>query len=97
MWSTNGNPNLSTDFDEILHAHSYLSKEGFDAGLTPPSHPWAGGGLETLKPVGQTCSAGCKLTWAAPGTSASYLYGEKIPTLSYLGQLFYFEKNWKKF
>jgi len=50
MWRANGNPNPYNDLDEILHAHSYLSKEGFDAGLTPPpSHPWAWGGLKPLK------------------------------------------------
>jgi len=42
----NGNPNSCADLDEILHAHSYLSKEGFDAGLTP-SHPWAWGALNS--------------------------------------------------
>jgi len=35
MWSANGNPKPCTNLGEILHAHSYLSKEGFDAGLTP--------------------------------------------------------------
>jgi len=35
MWRANGNPNPCTNLDEILQAHSYLSKEGFDAGLTP--------------------------------------------------------------
>jgi len=39
MWRANGNPNPFTDLDEILHAHSHLSKEGFGLGLTPaPSH-----------------------------------------------------------
>jgi len=65
MRRANRNPNPCTDLDEILHAHSYLPKEGFDAGLTPP------GGSETLTPEGQRCSAGCKLTQAAPGTSAT--------------------------
>jgi len=35
MWRANGNPNPCIDLDEISHAHSYLSKEGFDTGLTP--------------------------------------------------------------
>jgi len=35
MWRANGNPSSCTDLDEILHAHSFMSKEGFDAGLTP--------------------------------------------------------------
>jgi len=36
-----------------LHAHSYLAKEGFDAGLTPPPLPPLGlGGPETLKAEG---------------------------------------------
>jgi len=70
MWRANGNPTPCTDLDEILHTHSYLSKEGFNAGLTPPpSHPWAWG-PETLKPEGQRCSASCILTRAVPGTSA---------------------------
>jgi len=61
MWRANGNLNPCTDLDEILPAYSYLSKEGFDAGLTPlPPLGW--GGLETLKPVGQRCSAGCFAT-----------------------------------
>jgi len=39
MWWANGNPNPSTNPDEILHTHPYLSKEGFGSGLTPaPSH-----------------------------------------------------------
>jgi len=71
IWRANGNPNPCIDLDEILHAHSYLSKEGFDAGLTTsPSHPWAWG-PETLKPEGQRFSAGCILIRAVPGTSAS--------------------------
>jgi len=37
MWRAHGNPNPCTDLYEILHAHPRLSKEGFDAGLTP--HP----------------------------------------------------------
>jgi len=47
--------------------------EGFGAGLTPPlSGP---GRPETLKLKNtflktERCLAGCKLTWAAPGTSA---------------------------
>jgi len=56
--------------DEILHAHSYMSKEGFDAGLTPPFPP-LGLRPESLKPEGQRCSAGFILTRAAPCTSAS--------------------------
>jgi len=38
----NGNPNFSTDLDEILHAHPHLPKEGFGTGLTPAPFPiWA--------------------------------------------------------
>jgi len=40
MWRANGNPNPCTDLAEILQAHSFVSKEGFDAGLTPPPTPW---------------------------------------------------------
>jgi len=46
MWRANGNPNPCTDLDEILHAHSFLSKEGFDAGLTPPLTPLGLGDLK---------------------------------------------------
>jgi len=35
MWRANGNSNPCTDLDEIFQ-HPHLSKEGFDAGLTPP-------------------------------------------------------------
>jgi len=55
MWRVNGNPNPCTDLDEILNVHSYLSKEGFDAGLTPPPPT---PGPETLKPERQGCLAG---------------------------------------
>jgi len=51
MWRANGNPNSSTDLDEILYAHPHLSKEGFGPGLTPPPPP-VPGGLETLKAEG---------------------------------------------
>jgi len=50
--------------------HPHLSKEGFGTGLIPaPSL----GGLKhlKLKDAFLRCSAGCKLTWAAPGASAS--------------------------
>jgi len=44
MWRANGNPNPCTDLDEILHAHSHLSKGGFNAGLIPlPPSPRPGG------------------------------------------------------
>jgi len=56
-----------------LHAHPHLSKEGFGTGLTPPSPTPRPVGPETLKPEGQRCSAGCKITRAAPGTSASMI------------------------
>jgi len=52
MWRANGNPNSSTNLDEILHTYPYLSKEGFGPGLTSaplPPGPW---GLETLKAEG---------------------------------------------
>jgi len=73
MWRANGNPNPYTVLDEIFNAHLHLSKKGFGAGLTPDPSPPGPGGLETIK-VKNTflrCSAGCKLTRAAPGTSAS--------------------------
>jgi len=63
-----------------LRAHSHLSKEGFGAGLTPAPFPSGPRGPETLKAEehifenglqNKKCSAGCKLTWAAQGTSAS--------------------------
>jgi len=66
-----------------LHAYPHLSKEGFGEVLTPPpSSPWAWG-PDTLKAEGnifencfqsKKCSAGSKLTWAAPGTLASCIY-----------------------
>jgi len=64
----------------FLHIHVHLSKEAFGAVLTPalsPSWVW---GPETLQAEGhifenclqnKKCSAGCKLTQAVPGTSAS--------------------------
>jgi len=49
MWRVNGNPNPCTDLDEIFHAHSHLSKEGFGANLTPAHLPPLGlGGLKLL-------------------------------------------------
>jgi len=75
MWRANGNPNPCTDLDEILHTHPHLSKEGFGPGLTPTPSPPGPRGLETLKAAKDTflrCSAGCKLTRAVPGTSASF-------------------------
>jgi len=41
MWRAKGNPNPSTDLDEISHAHPHVSKEGFGASLGL-------GGFETL-------------------------------------------------
>jgi len=38
MWRANGNPNPCTDLNEILYEHPHLSKEGFDAVLTPAPH-----------------------------------------------------------
>jgi len=73
MWRVNGNSSPCTNSDKIYHAHPHLSKEGFGAGLTPAPLPLGLGGLKPLK-VNNTflrCSAGCKLTWAAPGISAS--------------------------
>jgi len=46
MWRANGNPNLSTDLDEIFHAHPHLSKKGFGAGLTPVPLPPGPGSLK---------------------------------------------------
>jgi len=81
LWRANGNPNPCTDHDEILQAYPHLSKEGFGAGLTPAAPlPPEPGGPKILKAEGhifenclqnKRCSTGCKLTWAAPGTSAS--------------------------
>jgi len=39
VWRANGNPNRCNDLDEILHAHPYLSKEGFGASLTSAPLP----------------------------------------------------------
>jgi len=75
MWRANGNPNPYTDLDEIFHAHPYLSKEGFGPDLTPnPLPPLGLGGSKhyKLKDTFLRCSAGSKLTWAAPGTLASF-------------------------
>jgi len=80
MWRANGNPNPGTDLDEILHAHPHLSEEGFGARLNPTALPPGPRRPKTLK-LKETllltllrCSAGCKLTRAAPGTSASNEY-----------------------
>jgi len=79
MLRSNQNPNPWIDRDEILYAFSQQSKKGFGAGLTPaPSLP--GAGVKTLTAEwhifenglqNKRCSADCKLTRAAPGTSAS--------------------------
>jgi len=52
MWRANGNPNPFTNLDKILHAHPFLSKEGFGAGLTPANSPLGLGDLKTLKAEG---------------------------------------------
>jgi len=52
MWRANWNPKPCTDLDEIFHTHPHLSREGFDAGLTPSPFSWAWGRLETLKAEG---------------------------------------------
>jgi len=79
MWRANGNPNHCTDLDKILQAHHHLSKECFGAGLTLPL-PLGPGGSKMLRAErhifenclqNKRCSAGCKLTQAARGTSAS--------------------------
>jgi len=66
----NRNPNPCTNRDEILQAHPHTSKKR---------------GSETLKAEGhiiencqhnKRCSSGCKLTRAAPGTSACYIKKE---------------------
>jgi len=81
MWRANGNPNPCSNLDDILHPHPHLSKEGFGAGLTPRPLIPGPGGPKTLKAEGNIfenclqskgCSAGCKLTRAGPGTSASF-------------------------
>jgi len=75
MWRANGNnPNPCTNLDEIFYAHPYLSKEGFGAGLTPAPLGLGGSKPYKLKDTFLRCSAGCKLTRAAPGTSASKKY-----------------------
>jgi len=80
MWRANENPNPCSDLDKILHTHPHLSKEGFGEGLTPALSLPGPGGPKILKAEGnifEKClqnkrwSAGCKLTWATPGTSAS--------------------------
>jgi len=52
MWRVNGNPIPCTDLDEILHAHSHLSKEGFGTGLTPALSPLGPGGPKILEAEG---------------------------------------------
>jgi len=78
MWKANGNLNPCTKGDEILHV--YLRQGNFGACLTPGPSPPGFGGPKPLKAEGhifenslqnKRCSAGCKLTWAAPGISAS--------------------------
>jgi len=73
MWRANGNPNPCTDLDEIFHAYPHLSKEGFGACLNPTAPPPGLRGPKTLKlkDTHLKCSSGCKLTRAAPDTSAS--------------------------
>jgi len=77
MWRADGNPNPSTDLNKILHTHPHLSKKGFGTGLTPTPFPTWAWGPETLWAEGhiflqnKRCFAGCKLSRAAPGTSAS--------------------------
>jgi len=44
-----GNQNPCTDLDKILHTHPHLSKEGFDAGLTPLLLYLGLGDLKSLK------------------------------------------------
>jgi len=65
-----------------LHPQPQLPKEGLGAVLILAHHPLGGGGPEPLKAEGhifenslqnKRYSAGCKLTLAAPGTSASIL------------------------
>jgi len=88
MWRANGNPNPCTDLDEILHVHPHLSKESFGAHLNPTALPLGPRGPKTLKLKDTLftllrCSAGCKLTRAAPGTSASmYIKQAIVPYLS---------------
>jgi len=74
-----GNPSCWTDLDEILHMLPQLSKEGFGPDLTPAPSPPVPGLPKILKAEGdifehslknKICSEGCKLTWAAPDTSA---------------------------
>jgi len=88
MWRANGNPHPCTDLDKILHEHPHLSKEGLGAGLTPAASPRAWG-PKIVKVEGhifenclqnKRCLAGYKLTWAAPGTSAS-LYDKIVQTI----------------
>jgi len=62
VWRANGNPDPSTNLDEILHPHPHLSKEGFGPGLTPAPSPLGLGGLKHYK---------LKLTFLKTITSAS--------------------------
>jgi len=76
MWRANGNPNPCTDLDEILHTHPHLSPRKVLVQVWPPPlTPWACGGLNPISWRAHflNCSAGCKLTQAATGTSASVL------------------------
>jgi len=54
------------------HISTCPRKVLMQVGPHPPPTPGPGG-PETLKPERQRCSAGCILTRAAPGTSASQL------------------------
>jgi len=80
MWRAKGNPNPCTDLDKILHVHPHLSKESFGVHLNPTTLPPGPRGSKTLKLKDTLlrCSAGCKLTWAAQGTSASKKYNFPI-------------------
>jgi len=97
MWMANGNPNPCTDLDKILHTHPHLSQLGFGIGLTPAPSPLSLGGLKHKKQkyTFLRCSAGCKLTWASPGTSAILLY--KPPRSIWSLKKWYFSESAREF
>jgi len=71
MWRANGNPNPSTDLDEIFPPHPHLSKKGFGPALTRAPSPPGPRRLETLKAEGHIFKMLCRLQ-INPG-SAGYL------------------------
>jgi len=87
MWRAYANPYPCTNLDEILHAHPHLSQERFWFRFDPcpaPHGPWGSKILKAEEDIfencllNKICLEGCKITWAAPGTSASWYYKRAI-------------------